>query len=188
MLPAELAGPLAQVMAAQRERVLPSYPGWTNAAGAFAGEVSAEFEGVRPDDVLRAGARESASRRPGALADLMIRHSRLPVLLTDPGRAAAFRNELAGNLAEGFAGLADLPTARAAGLQLGERIAAGAIEKVRTAEQFFTQMAEFGGVAFERGIASATGAVGAAQDHEQPGTGPWSPGAGRGKDRPAGRE
>lgn len=187
VLPAELAEPLAGAPAAQKDPVLPSYPGWTNAAGAFAGELSAEFEGLRADDVLRTGARESASRRPGALADLMIGHSRLPGLLTEPGRAAAFRAELAGSIGSGFAGLAELPTARAAGMQQGERIAAGAIEKVRTAEQFFTQMADFGGLAFDRGIAPPSGAVRDRQDHEKPPAKPRNPGPGKGKDGPAGR-
>lgn len=194
VLPPELAEALARAVAAGPEPVLPSYPGWTIAANAFAGELAAEFEDLRADDVLRAGARESASRRPGALADLMISRTRLPELLSDPGRAAAFRGELAGLVGAGFAGLSEVETVKSAGLLGGERIAAGAIEMVRTSERFYTQMADFGGVTFDQGIAPASGAVGSgpASDHEKPGSGPGKPGPGKpglgnGKDGPDGR-
>ncbi|MGW6196023.1 hypothetical protein ACWF0M_07715 [Kribbella sp. NPDC055110] len=189
VLPPELAVPLARAIAAAPEPVLPSYPGWTIAAGTFAAELSAEFEGLRAIDVLRTGARESASRRADALAGLMISRTRLPELLKDPERAAAFRNELAGAIGAGFAGLSDVPTARTAGMQRGERIAARAIEKVCTGEQFYTQMADFGGLTFDQGIAPAAGAVGSrpTPDQEKPGSGSGGPGLGNGKDGPGGR-
>ncbi|HWD83824.1 MAG TPA: hypothetical protein VG497_33215 [Kribbella sp.] len=188
VLPPELAVPLARAVAAAPQPLLPSYPGWTVAAGMFAAELSAEFEDLRAIDVLRAGARESASRRADALAGLIISRTSLPGLLQDPGRAAAFREELAGSIGQGFAGLAELPTARAAGMQHGERIAASAIEKVRTGEQFFTQMADFGGLGFDRGIAPASGATGATpgHDHDKPGAG-QADRSGRSRDEPGGR-
>ncbi|TDW95633.1 hypothetical protein EV137_2977 [Kribbella pratensis] len=188
VLPAELAVPLARAVAAAPEPALPSYPGWTIATGTFAAELSAEFEGLRAIDVLRAGARESASRRADALAGLIVSRTRLPELLRDPERAAAFRSELAGVVGAGFAGLSDVPTARTAGMQRGERIAAGAIEKVRTSEQFFAQMADFGGLTLDHGIAPASGAVGSrpTPDHERLGD-PAKPALGNDKEGPAGR-
>lgn len=188
VLPPELAVPLARAVAAAPQPLLPSYPGWTIAAGTFAAELSAEFEDLRAVDVLRAGARESASRRADALAGLIISRTSLPGLLQDPRRAAAFREELANSIGQGFAGLAELPTSRAAGMQHGERIAAAAIEKARTSEQFFTQMADFGGLGFDRGIAPPSGPAGTTSGHdrEQPGTGP--PGrSSRARDEPGGR-
>lgn len=188
VLPAELAAPLSRAVAAAPEPLLPSYPGWTIAAGTFAAELSAEFADLRAVDVLRAGAREPASLRADALAGLIISRTELPQLLPDPGRAAAFRDELARSIGAGFAELGDVPTARGAGMVSGERIAAGAIEKVRTSEQFFTQMADFGGLSFDQGIAPASGAVGAApgQDHDRPGTAPGDR-SGRGRNGPDGR-
>ncbi|MEV6282403.1 hypothetical protein [Kribbella sp. NPDC051770] len=84
VLPPELAEPLARAVAAGPEPMLPSYPGWTSAAGMFAAELAAEFEDLRAVDVLRAGARESASRRPEALANLIITRTQLPASSRTP--------------------------------------------------------------------------------------------------------
>ncbi|GAB3833349.1 hypothetical protein [Kribbella italica] len=188
VLPAELAGPLARGVAAGPEPLLPSYPGWTSAVGMFSAELAAEFEELRAIDVLRAGARESASRRPEALARLIIDQTRLPELVQDPRRKAALRTDLGRALADGFASLGDLPTARTAGRQRGQEIAAGAIEKVRTGEQFFAQMADFGGLVFDRGIAPVAGPTQGASGNDQtkPGGRPADR-LPRGKDEPGGR-
>lgn len=186
VLPAELAVPIARAVEAG-PKALPSYPGWTSATGMFAAELAAEFEGLRAVDVLRAGARESASRRPDALAGLIIAQTRLPELLQDPRRAAALRVDLGRALGDGFAQLGDIPTARSAGAQRGQEIATGAIEKVRTGEQFFAQLEDFGGLVFDRGIAPAAGrTLGQDQAKAKPDTRP--PDRSRGpREEPGGR-
>ncbi|GAB2571243.1 hypothetical protein [Kribbella endophytica] len=186
VLPAELAVPMARAVEAG-PKALPSYPGWTSATGMFAAELAAEFEGLRAVDVLRAGARESASRRPDALAGLIIAQTQLPELLQDPRRAAALRADLGRAIGADFARLGDIPTARSAGAQRGQEVATGAIEKVRTGERFFAQMADVGGLVFDRGIAPATGpapVVDAAPGQDQPRPADRSRGP---RDEPGGR-
>ncbi|MDX2968867.1 hypothetical protein PWY87_13295 [Kribbella solani] len=139
VLPPELA---AGVIAVKDQRGPHSYPAWEPAARAFADQVGIET-GIAGDEVLRQVVVQQRDGKSWAAADLMFDASELPNLVPVKEQEA-IREELAGEIHHGFAGLMDLKdnqdpavNRRSVSRQTGMELADFAMDIIRSAEAYY---------------------------------------------------